>query len=129
VFGKFGAVSYGDENSNRVTVGGSMKYASASFSWNTGYGGELATVSANAGYPIFNNKLTPTVMISYAHYKLESDAPTADALSAAIGAVYRPVSALSLDLQLQWIQNKVYSNDMRLFFRGSYYLSDHLNIF
>jgi len=129
VFGKFGAVSYGDENSNRVTVGGSMKYASASFSWNTGYGGELAAVSANAGYPIFNNKLTPTVMISYAHYKLESDAPTADALSAAIGAVYRPVSALSLDLQLQWIQNKVYSNDMRLFFRGSYYLSDHLNIF
>jgi hypothetical protein len=129
VFGKFGAVSYGDENSNRVTVGGSMKYASASFSWNTGYGGELAAVSVNAGYPILNNKLTPTVMISYAHYKLESDAPIADALSAALGAVYRPVSALSLDLQLQWIQNKVYNNDMRLFFRGSYYLSDHLNIF
>jgi hypothetical protein len=129
VFGKYGAVSYGDENSNRITLGGSTKYASASFSWNTGYGGELAAVSANAGYPILNNKLTPTVMISYAHYKLDSNAPTANALSAAIGAVYRPLSALSLDLQLQWIQNKVYSNDMRLFFRGSYYLSEHLNIF
>jgi hypothetical protein len=129
VFGKFGAVSYGDENSNRVTLGGSMKYASASVSWNTGYGGELAAISANAGYPIFNNKLTPTIMLSYAHYKLESDAPTANALSAAIGAVYRPMPALSLDLQVQWIQNKVYSNDMRVFFRGSYYLSERLNIF
>jgi len=129
LFGKYGAVSYGDENSNRVTLGGSTKYASASFSWNTGYSGELAAVSVNAGYPILNNKLTPTVMLSYAHYKLDSNAPTVDALSAAIGAVYRPVSALSLDVQVQWIQNKIYSNDMRLFFRGSYYLSERLNIF
>jgi hypothetical protein len=129
VFGKYGAVSYGDENSNRITIGGSMKYASASMSWNTGYGGELAALSANAGYPILNNKLTPTVMIGYARYKLDNNAPTTDAVSAAIGAVYRPMTALSLDLQLQWIQNKVYSNDTRLFFRGSYYLSERLNIF
>jgi hypothetical protein len=129
VFGKYGAVSYGDDNSNRITVGTNTKYTSASFSWNTGYSGELAAVSANAGYPLFDNKLTPTVMVSYAHYKLDSNAPMTDALSAALGAVYRPLSALSLDLQLQWIQNKVYSNDMRLFFRGSYYLGEHLNIF
>jgi hypothetical protein len=129
VFGKYGAVSYGDENSNRVTIGGSMKYASASISWNTGYGGELAALSANAGYPILDNKLTPTVMIGYARYKLDNNAPTTDAVSAAIGTVYRPMTALSLDLQLQWIQNKVYSNDTRLFFRGSYYLSERLNIF
>jgi hypothetical protein len=30
---------------------------------------------------------------------------------------------------VQWIQNKVYNNDVRLFFRGSYYLSERLNIF
>ncbi|RPI06570.1 MAG: hypothetical protein EHM64_02505 [Ignavibacteriae bacterium] len=129
VFGKYGAVSYGDDNSNRVTLGGSMKYASASFSWNTGYGGELAALSVNAGYPLFNNKLTPTIMIGYANYKLSSNAPTTNALSAALGAVYRPVSALSLDAQVQWIQNKIYSNDVRLFLRGSYYLNEHLNIF
>jgi len=129
VFGKYGSVSYGDDISNRVTVGGSMKYASASFSWNTGFGGELTAFSVNAGYPMFHNTLTPTVMIGYAHYNLNSDAPTADALSAAVGAVYRPIQALSLDAQVQWIQNKVYSNDMRLFLRGSYYLSERLNIF
>ncbi|MGD1044096.1 MAG: hypothetical protein ABR936_02080 [Bacteroidota bacterium] len=129
VFGKFGSVSYGDDNSNRITLGGSMKYASASFSWNTGYGGELAALSVNAGYPLFDNTLTPTIMVGYAHYKLESNTPTTDALSGAIGAVYRPIPALSLDAQVQWIQNKIYNNDVRLFLRGSYYFSDHLNIF
>ena len=76
VFGKIGSVSYGDDNSNQVTLGSNMKYVSASFSWNTGYGGELAAFSLNAGYPLLNNKLTPTITIGYAHYKLESNAPT-----------------------------------------------------
>jgi hypothetical protein len=129
VFGKFGSVSYGDDNSNQVTLGGSMKYASASFSWNTGYGGELAAFSVNAGYPLFDNQLTPTLVVGYAHYKLDSNAPISDALSGAIGAVYRPIPALSLDAQVQWIQNKIYNNDVRLFLRGSYYLGEHLNIF
>jgi hypothetical protein len=129
VFGKFGSVSYGDDNSNRITLGGSMKYASASFSWNTGYGGELAAFSLNAGYPLFDYKLTPTLIVGYAHYKLSSNAPITDALSGAVGAVYRPIPALSLDAQVQWIQNKIYSNDVRLFLRGSYYLGERLNIF
>ena len=129
VFGRFGTVSYGDDNSNQVTFGGSMKYASASFSWNTGYGGELAAFSANAGYPFFNNQLTPTIVIGYAHYKLNSNTPISDALSGAVGAVYRPIPILSLDAQVQWIQNKIYNNDMRLFLRVSYYVGEHLNIF
>ena len=129
VFGKYGSISYGDDNSNQVTVGGSMKYASASFSWNTGYAGDLAAVSVNAGYPLLDNQLTPTILISYAHYKLSTGAPMSDALSGAVGAVYRPMPALSLDVQLQGIQNKVYSNDVRLFIRGSYYIGEHLNIF
>jgi hypothetical protein len=129
VFGKFGSVSYGDDNSNQVTLGSNMKYVSASLSWNTGYGGELAAFSVNAGYPLFDNKLTPTLIAGYAHYKLSSNAPITDALSGAVGAVYRPIPAFSLDAQVQWIQNKIYSNDVRLFLRGSYYLGERLNIF
>jgi len=67
--------------------------------------------------------------VGYAHYKLDSNAPISDALSGAIGAVYRPIPVLSLDAQVQWIQNKIYNNDVRLFLRGSYYLGEHLNIF
>jgi hypothetical protein len=129
VFGRFGNVSYGDENSNRVTLGGNMKYASASFSWNTGYGGELAAFSANAGYPLFDNKLTPTIMAGYALYKLSENTPQLDAMSLGAGAVYRPIPILSLDMQLQWLQNNIYNNDVRLFFRASYFLRDQLNIF
>ena len=129
VFGKYGSVSYGDDNSNRVTIGSSTKYTSASFSWNTGYGGDLAALSLNAGYPLMNNKVTPTIMIGYAHYKLSSDAQMTDALSAAIGVVYRPVPVFSLDMQVQWMQNNVYSNDVRLYLRGSYYFGERLNIF
>jgi hypothetical protein len=129
VFGKYGAVSYGDDNSNRITLGGNMKYASASFSWNTGYGGELAALSANAGYPLFSNKLTPTIMVGYASYKLSESAPQSDAMSLGVGAVYRPFPVLSLDMQVQWLRNNVYNNDIRLFFRGSYSLSERLNIF
>jgi hypothetical protein len=129
VFGRIGNVSYGDENSNRVTIGGNMKYASASFSWNTGYGGELTSVSANAGYPLFDNKLTPTIMAGYASYKLSANAPQSNAMSLGVGAVYRPLPVLSLDMQVQWLRNNVYNNDMRLFFRASYFLSDQLNIF
>ena len=53
---------------------------------------------------------------------------TTDALSGAVGAVYRPVPVLSLDAQVQWIQNKIYNNDVRLFLRGSYYFGEHLKI-
>ena len=129
VFGRFGNVSYGDENSNRVTFGGNMKYASASFSWNTGYAGELSSLSANAGYPLFDNKLTPTIMAGYALYKLSENAPQSDAMSLGVGAVYRPVPLLSLDMQVQWLRNNVYNNDVRIFFRASYFLSDQLNLF
>jgi hypothetical protein len=129
VFGKYGAVSYGDVNSNRVTLGGNMKYASASFSWNTGYGGELAALSANAGYPLFGNKLTPTIMVGYASYKLSESASQSDAMSLGVGAVYRPFPMLSLDMQVQWLRNNVYNNDVRLFFGGSFSLSERLNIF
>ena len=129
VFGKYGTVSYGDDHSNQVTVGGSMKYASASLTWNTGYGGDLAALSVNGGYPLFNNRLTPTIVVGYAQYKLNSNAPLTNALSGALGTVYRPIPALSLDAQVQWIQNKIYNNDVRLFVRGSFYLGERLNIF
>jgi hypothetical protein len=129
VFGKFGNISYGNGNSNRFTLGGNMKYASASFSWNTGKGGELTSVSANAGYPLYDNQLTPTLMAAYTSYKLSETAPQSNALSIGAGAVYRPFPLLSLDLQIQWLRNNVYNNDMRLFLRASYLLSDHLNLF
>jgi hypothetical protein len=129
VFGKYGGVSYGDDHSRQVTLGSNTQYASASVSWNTGYGGSLATVSANAGYPLWNNKITPTVMVSYAQYRLSDADDLANALSGGLGLVYRPAQAISFDGQVQYIQNKIFRDDVRFFFRCSYHLSERLKIF
>lgn len=130
VFGKYGSVSYGDgETSQRITLGANSKHASVSLSRNIGYAGELSAASVTVGYPFCDNKITPTFMLSYARYKLSENASLDNALSMALGAVYRPLQTLSLDAQLQWLQNKIYSNDMRLFVRASYFFSHQLGIF
>jgi len=43
--------------------------------------------------------------------------------------VFRPIPVLSLDAQGQWIQNKIYKNDIRLFVRASYLFSQQLGLF
>ncbi len=129
VFGKFGYVSYGDESSNRMTVGINGSYGSVSVTQNLGYGGELSAASLTCSYPMFERVLTPTILVSFAQYKLSENGSLDNALAIALGAVYRPLAMLSLDTQVQWIQNKIYKNDVRLFLRFSYALSERLDIF
>jgi hypothetical protein len=129
VFGKFGYVSYGDESSNRMTVGVNGSYCSVSITQNLGYGGELSGASLTASYPCAEWKLTPTLMVSYAQYRLSDQVNLENVLSSAFGVVYRPLTMLSFDTQVQWIRNKIYSNDVRLFFRLSYALSERLDLF
>ena len=130
VFAKYGAVSYNDGDSHQMTLGVNGDHVSVSVTRDDGNGGELSAASLSLGYPFLEYKLTPTVMLSYAHYKLsEYSNNLDDALSLSFGAVYRPVRVLSVDAQAQWIQNKIYNNDTRFFVRVSYLLSQQLGIF
>jgi len=130
VFAKYGAVSYNDGDSHQMTLGVNGDHVSVSITRDDGNGGELSAASLSLGYPFFENKLTPTVMLSFAHYKLsEYSNNLDDALSLSFGAVYRPVRVLSVDAQVQWIQNKIYNNDTRFFVRVSYLLSQQLGMF
>ena len=129
VFGKYGAVSYGEEDQWRVTLGGSWKYFSASISHNTGDNGRISALSLNAGYPLWDRMLTPTLAVSYANYKLSQYDDLDNALSIAPGVVYRPLSWLSLDTQVQWLQNSIYKNDLRVMVRASYFFSERLDVF
>jgi hypothetical protein len=130
VFGRYGSVNYGDDDSQRFTLGANGRYVSFSMTRDVGYDSELSAASANIGYPFPKYHLTPTFLVSYAKYKLsESASKLDDALSAAVGVVYRPMPVLSLDTQVQWVSNKIYKNDMRLFVRFSYLLSHRLDIF
>ena len=130
MFAKYGAVSYNDGDSHQMTLGVNGNHVSFSVTQDDGNGGELSAASLSLGYPFFENKLTPTLMLGYAHYKLsEYSKNLDDALSLSMGAVYRPARVLSVDAQAQWIQNRIYNNDMRLFIRVSYLLSQQLGIF
>ncbi len=130
LFAKYGTVSYNDVDQNCMTFGVNGNHVSLSVTRDNGGGGELSAASINLGYPLFENKLTPTLMGGYAHYKLsEYDSKLDDALSVGVGAVYRPLRTLSVDAQAQWIQNKIYSSDTRFFIRISYLLSQQLGIF
>jgi len=129
-FAKYGYVSYGgDDRSDRATLGLNGRLLSMSASFGTGFGGELKNLAFTAGYPLLENTLTPTVSASLAQYKLSADAHEEEALSIAGGAVYRPMPLLAVDAQLQWISNKIYASDLRLFVRFSYLLTQRLNIF
>jgi len=130
VFAKYGDVAYNDGDSHQMTLGVNGNHVSFSVTRDDGNGGELSAASLSVAGPFLENKLTPTVMLSYAHYKLsEYSNNLEDALSLSFGAVYRPIRVLSFDAQAQLIYNKIYNNDLRLFIRVSYLLSQQLGIF
>lgn len=129
VFAKYGSVSYNDATQNQITLGVNGEHVSMSYTGDYGDGGKLSAASLNVGYPLFDNRLTPTLLVSFASYKLSEYSQLENALSAAVGAVYRPMRALSVDAQAQWIQNKIYNTDMRFFVRVNYLLSQQLAIF
>ena len=46
-----------------------------------------------------------------------------------LGATLRPIQAASLDVQAQWLRNRVFDNDMRLFAKLNIWLTEQLNLF
>ena len=129
-FGRYGEVNYGDEISQQWTFGLNWKYLSVSASSIYGYNGKINAASIHGGYPLFDKMLTPTASFTYGYYKLNRYQTKRDAaLSGSFGVVYRPMPVFSVDTQVQWIQNKIYKNDVRLFLRASYFLNEQITLF
>ncbi len=126
VIGKFGNVQYKDENSQRVSAGLSTMYGSLNYRKTFGYAGELDAVSLYTGYTFFDGLLTPSVGLSYTSYKLNPDDEASSITSFLVGANIRPFRMLSFDLQGQYMDNKIYKDDLRLFFKLNYWFN--LNI-
>jgi hypothetical protein len=126
LLGKFGNVQYKDENSQRVGLGISTAYGNINYRKTFGYAGELDAVSLYTGYTFFEGLLTPSVGLSYTNYKLNPDAEANNITTLMVGANIRPFRMLSFDLQGQYMDNKIYKNDLRLFFKLNYWFN--LNI-
>ncbi len=127
VSGKFGFIEYKDENSKRISAGIILPVASLSYRKNLGYSGEMDALSLYTSHSFFEGMLTPVLGVSYVNYKLSEDDESNNLTSLMAGTNFRPWRSLSFDLQGQFMNNKIYKNDYRLFFKINYWFNTNLN--
>jgi hypothetical protein len=128
LFGRLAWVSYTDEKSHRWTVGFNTGFGTVTYAGSDGYAGELNSFSVQGSYPLFGRMVIPTAGISYASYRLSKESSRDDALSLLLGAMVRPSSTFSCDVQGQWLTNKLMQRDLRVQLRLSYWFAQRLSL-
>ena len=128
VIAKFANVTYETENSQRITGGINTSWGSLIYRKNLGYAGELDAVSLYSAYSFFEGLITPSLGVSYTSYMLSEDSDKNNLMSVLAGINYRPFRILSFDLQGQYMNNKIYKNDYRFFFKLNYWFNENLNL-
>ncbi len=126
VFGKYANVKYEDASSERFTLGFNTAFGSASYRKNLGYAGELEAVSVYAGYSFFEGYFTPSVGVSFTNYKLSEDSDKNNLTTILAGFNLRPWKNFSVDIQGQYMDNKIYKNDFRLLAKINYWFNTNL---
>lgn len=126
VTGKFANVQYKTENSQRLGIGFNTSYGTLSYRKTFGYAGELDALSLYSAYTFFEGLLTPSVGVSYTSYKLSESSETNHLTTLLAGCNIRPLRILSFDLQGQYMDNKIYKNDLRVFFKLNYWFNLNL---
>jgi hypothetical protein len=126
-YARYGYVRYRDDNSQRLTLGGSYDFVSASFTRNFGFAGDLNGLSLQAAYPLQDRVFIPMIAAGYGSYKISPDAGTNNVLNGSLGLTYRPVPSTSANIQMQYTQNRLYSSDVRIFLNFTYWFSDKMN--
>lgn len=126
VFGKYGNVTYKDENSSRLNVGATTKYGSLSYRKTFGYAGELDVISIYTAHSFANGFITPSVGIAFTTYKLSKDSEVNNITTILGGVNLRPWTDFSFDLQGQYFNNKIYKNDFRILFKVNYWFNTNL---
>jgi hypothetical protein len=121
-------VGYSGDNSFRYTVGIGNENLELRYRGNTGYAGELNTVTLQGACPLLNNRFVPNAAFTYTRYRLETNSDAESAVAAAVGTTLRFIDAVSVDLQGQWVNNIVYKSDFRFFGKINYWFSERLNI-
>ena len=122
-FGKFGNVTYEDENSQRITAGVNTCMGSLSYRKTLGYAGELDAFSLYTSRSYLEGQVTPSVGFSYTSYKLSPEDDSNSLITLLAGVNYRPMRAMSFDLQAQYLNNKIYKNDMRILFKFNHWFN------
>ena len=127
LLGKFANVAFKGETSQRVTLGISSPYGSITGRKNFGYAGEMDAISFYTAFATLEGLFTPSFGFSYTRYKLVKDDPSNTLVSLLAGTNFRPFRTLSFDIQGQFISNKIYKNDWRLFFKLNFWFNTIFN--
>ena len=89
----------------------------------------MDAISVYSAYSIMDGLITPSVGLSYISYKLSKDDVSKNNLITLLaGCNYRPWKLLSFDLQGQFMNNKIYKDDFRLFFKVNYWFNTILGL-
>jgi hypothetical protein len=128
-FARVAGVSYTDEQSTRWTVGVNSGYGSVSYAGSDGYAGELQSFSVQGSYPFFGRMVIPMAGFSYASYRLSSESERNSTTGVMLGAIVRPTTAVSVDVQGQMLNNRLMQHDMRLQVKLMYWFAQRLSIF
>lgn len=116
-------VIYTDESSLKLSVGMSHPMYGLSFIKYSGYSGESDGVYGYFNYQLFKPELTLTSSLSYSKYKINNYSDEkSDALSGLLGLVWRPSPYISIDLQGQFVKNRIYKTDTRFLIGFNYWL-------
>ena len=126
VIGKFGYVTYKDENSSRLGLGLATGYGTINYRKTFGYAGEMDALSLYSAYTFLDGLLTPSLGISFTNYKLSKDGEVNDLTALFAGVNFRPYRMLSFDVQAQYMNNKIYKNDLRFLFKLNYWFNLNL---
>lgn len=121
-------VQYSGDGSFRYTAGIGNENLELRYRGNTGYAGELSTVTLQGAYPLLENRLVPNASFTYTRYRLDKNVGAESAVAAALGTTLRFIQAVSVDLQGQWVNNIVYKSDFRFFGKINFWFSERLNL-
>lgn len=120
---QFGYVKFKEDNSSRLGIGAATKFGTVNYKKTFGYAGEMDAVSIYTAYSFFDGLITPNVGLSYSSYKVSKDSETNNITTLVAGINFRPFRKLSFDLQGQYLDNKIYKNDFRLFFKLNHWFN------
>lgn len=128
LIGKIGLVKYSDDNSTRLSLGIISSLGVISYKKNFGYAGELDGISLFTNYSLFKGILTPSLGLNYYSYRLSTNDDKNTVLALLLGTNFRPLRILSFDIQGQYLSNKIYKNDLRLFLKINYWFNTNLKV-
>ncbi|KXK55510.1 MAG: hypothetical protein UZ05_CHB002000545 [Chlorobi bacterium OLB5] len=110
-------------NSVKIQAGFSHPNYGLNFTRYMGYSGESDGVSVYGQKDVYKDKVSASASLNYSNYKLgDYEVDKVNAFSGQLGITYRPMPRFSVDLQGQFLINRIYKSDARFLVGFSYWL-------